>query len=906
MNIRLTELEFLKAQVAMLRQMTEEQSLVTESLSEGKDWDAVVEKLRKQHQQLAHLHQAAQRLRTMRVGMEQSLTSQSKTGAQTLDRNKESLTSMDDDLAGMTADLDDLEQQQRALNDSRPRSRGEIGKEASPHQTPQLIRSYLWQLMKGDIFFHCHRMDHDLKENMDSVLGRLAPQLIRSYLWQLMKGINFCQCHRILHRDLKTQHLLIDHEGNLKLADFGLARTFGIPLRTYTHEVVTLWYRAPEILLGSKHYSTVVDMWTVGCIFAELCSGRPFFGGDSQIDEIFRIFRRHVAGHPTTPRLETKLPNWAPQDLSKLLPNLEPEGIDLLSKLLAYDPANRISARRALAHPYFNVKQPYANMNEFPVYTQFANADGQVDMANAQELGTYQIFVRTLGGRMLVVDVDSSMCIGEVKTQIQDRGDCPSHLVVLMYRGRCLDERFMLSEYDIEAHSTLHVTGRLRGGNKADTILDMYKALPWISDKEREEEKGEWVYGVVWTGSEEQGVAIQGCLQDNRCQISNMICSMPVPPSHYIMFLIVKGQPKHVMAVLTSQGCRARRALPTITLQDLEQAYESHVSAGAQDNGSSLRRRRSIGKSLEELAGTIKGGLQAFFGKDDVKKPVHDEVSMIGVISHHVMKVNPVEKDGEFSGREKREKSEKGKQADDPKKLSVMLGVIRTLAAQKLGSVDQVIFYSTPLTVRDYETGGKLLGSSGGRVSTFFCAEDSPEMAFVLLAATTPLCLRPHLMSRETEAKRLATERADLSATIRAAKEEKGEQEAMRAAETHSARAKTLEAKEKFYWDSVTCSCRRNELSANPGTEVPATAIIDYLGRHEKAVEDAEAESKRKGRENFTLKSRNADLVKEIEQLKVSLDVAHEELSAEYDGSDLRKLLSEKQASAYFVQCQSP
>lgn len=127
---------------------------------------------------------------------------------------------------------------------------------------------------------------------------------------------------------MKPQNLLINKEGNLKLADFGLARAFGIPLRTYTHEVrpfqghiawhdraseadlsarsflpalcfclvsdgqiVTLWYRAPEVLLGSRHYSTGVDMWSVGCIFAEMIMRQPLFPGDSEIDEIFRIFR---------------------------------------------------------------------------------------------------------------------------------------------------------------------------------------------------------------------------------------------------------------------------------------------------------------------------------------------------------------------------------------------------------------------------------------------------------------------------------------------------------------------------------------------------------------------------------------------------------------------------------------
>jgi serine/threonine protein kinase len=99
------------------------------------------------------------------------------------------------------------------------------------------------------------------------------------YLHQLLQGVEFCHQRRILHRDLKPQNLLIDENRTLKLADFGLARAFGIPLRTYTHEVITLWYRAPEILMGSRHYSTGVDMWSVGCIFAEMITKRPLFPG---------------------------------------------------------------------------------------------------------------------------------------------------------------------------------------------------------------------------------------------------------------------------------------------------------------------------------------------------------------------------------------------------------------------------------------------------------------------------------------------------------------------------------------------------------------------------------------------------------------------------------------------------
>uniref|UniRef100_A0A2R8N987 Protein kinase domain-containing protein n=1 Tax=Callithrix jacchus TaxID=9483 RepID=A0A2R8N987_CALJA len=96
---------------------------------------------------------------------------------------------------------------------------------------------------------------------------------------------------KILHRDLKPQNLLIDDKGTIKLADFGLARASGIPIRVYTHEVVTLWYRSPEVLLGSARYSTPVDIWSIGTIFAELATKKPLFHGDSEIDQLFRIFR---------------------------------------------------------------------------------------------------------------------------------------------------------------------------------------------------------------------------------------------------------------------------------------------------------------------------------------------------------------------------------------------------------------------------------------------------------------------------------------------------------------------------------------------------------------------------------------------------------------------------------------
>lgn len=132
-------------------------------------------------------------------------------------------------------------------------------------------------------------------------------------------------------------------------------------MRTYTHEVVTLWYRAPEILLGAKHYSTPVDIWSIGCIFCEMVNQRPLFPGDSEIDELFRIFR--VLGTPTEatwpgvtmlPDYKPSFPQWQRQEWSQVAPTLDAAGMELLSQMLVYEPSRRISARAALTHPFFD------------------------------------------------------------------------------------------------------------------------------------------------------------------------------------------------------------------------------------------------------------------------------------------------------------------------------------------------------------------------------------------------------------------------------------------------------------------------------------------------------------------------------------------------------------------------
>ncbi|KAD2806076.1 hypothetical protein E3N88_39453 [Mikania micrantha] len=211
-------------------------------------------------------------------------------------------------------------------------------------------------------------VDHELKGYMERMKYPFSQSEVKRLMIQLLEAVSYLQDNYVMHRDLKTSNLLLNKDGELKICDFGMARQYASPLKPYTSLVVTLWYRAPELLLGMKSYSTAVDMWSVGCIMAELLSKKPLFDGSKEIEQIDKIFRTLGTPNDLIWPGYSKLPgvksNFVKQPYNCLRkkfpvatftgsPALTELGFDLLNKFLTYDPEKRITAKEALNHGWF-------------------------------------------------------------------------------------------------------------------------------------------------------------------------------------------------------------------------------------------------------------------------------------------------------------------------------------------------------------------------------------------------------------------------------------------------------------------------------------------------------------------------------------------------------------------------
>ncbi|BFZ63205.1 hypothetical protein YB2330_004325 [Saitoella coloradoensis] len=234
-------------------------------------------------------------------------------------------------------------------------------------------------------------MDHDLAGLLENPKIHLTTPQIKLYTKQLLEGMRYLHENKILHRDMKAANLLINNEGILKIADFGLARYYdedppipgvggrpGPAKRDYTPLVVTRWYRPPELLLGERRYTTAIDMWGVGCVFAEMLVGKPILPGQSDIDQVDKIFQ--LCGTPT----EETMPGWsklpgpptengitfnAPKYPSTIKQRYEKYGVlavQLLENLLKLNPQERYSAYEALEASYFHTQPLPAKPSEMP------------------------------------------------------------------------------------------------------------------------------------------------------------------------------------------------------------------------------------------------------------------------------------------------------------------------------------------------------------------------------------------------------------------------------------------------------------------------------------------------------------------------------------------------------------
>lgn len=213
---------------------------------------------------------------------------------------------------------------------------------------------------------------------------------VKTLLVQLASGVSYLHDHWILHRDLKTSNLLLNNRGNLKIADFGMARYVGDPPPAkLTQLVVTLWYRAPELLLGTSRYGNAVDMWSIGCIFGELLTREPLLQGSNEVDELTKIF--DLCGVPSDESWPgfRRLPNARSLrlpsakhipgvDVSRIrtkFPLLTTAGVSLLNGLLSLSPDKRPSAREMLEHEYFAQAPMPKNEAMFPTFPSKAGQE---------------------------------------------------------------------------------------------------------------------------------------------------------------------------------------------------------------------------------------------------------------------------------------------------------------------------------------------------------------------------------------------------------------------------------------------------------------------------------------------------------------------------------------------------
>ncbi|CAL8106091.1 unnamed protein product [Calicophoron daubneyi] len=259
------------------------------------------------------------------------------------------------------------------------------------HENIVTVREIVVGSNMDKIYLVMDYVEHDLKSLMEVMNGPFSVGEVKCLMVQLLRAVRHLHDNWILHRDLKTSNLLLSHQGILKVGDFGLAREYGSPLKHYTEVVVTLWYRAPELLLGTKQYTCPIDLWSVGCIFAEFLLQRPLFPGKGEMDELNIIFRdlgtpteRIWPGVSHLPGMKKcAFTDYPYNQLRRRFTEkqISDQGFDLLNSFLTYCPDRRITAEKALTHAYFNERPRAIHPSMFPSWP--AKSEGGVAVRKA-------------------------------------------------------------------------------------------------------------------------------------------------------------------------------------------------------------------------------------------------------------------------------------------------------------------------------------------------------------------------------------------------------------------------------------------------------------------------------------------------------------------------------------------
>ncbi|TVU12454.1 hypothetical protein EJB05_46102, partial [Eragrostis curvula] len=221
-----------------------------------------------------------------------------------------------------------------------------------------------------DVYVAYELMDTDLHQRIYSN-EPLTEQHFKYFLYQILRGLKYIHSANVLHRDLKPSNLLLNSNCDLKICDFGLARPISLTDQM-TEYVVTRWYRAPELLLYSSEYTAAIDVWSVGCIFMELMDRKPLFPGRGtfhQLKLLMELIKTPDESdldflNENARRRFCNLPRPAMKSFTEKFPNIDPTAIDLVQKMLAFDPRQRITVEDALAHPYL---QSLHDINDEPV-----------------------------------------------------------------------------------------------------------------------------------------------------------------------------------------------------------------------------------------------------------------------------------------------------------------------------------------------------------------------------------------------------------------------------------------------------------------------------------------------------------------------------------------------------------